>query len=197
MPGEYPAEAQGDCQPSRSQALAARPFGRREVLGYLWRIYKRFTTILRRRFFVIQRIRGMRMTVDDVLEYLASGMSEAEALADFPYLTREDIKACRSFAADRKPELKDALFTKDVNVVLFAECTDLSIPELVGVQLHLSADTELRWQVSVFRSVRAFGTNDNLPVVFEPRKYVMGTLGLKAELTDYLVKVAGLDRHTI
>ena len=42
------------------------------------------------------------MTVDDVLEYLASGMTEAEVLADFPYLTHEDIEACRAFDADRK-----------------------------------------------------------------------------------------------
>ena len=47
-------------------------------------------------------IRGMRITVDDVLEYLASGMSEDEILSDFPYLTREDIQACRAFDADRK-----------------------------------------------------------------------------------------------
>jgi len=47
-------------------------------------------------------IRGMRMTVDDVLEYLASGMTEAEVLADFPYLTHEDIEACRAFDADCK-----------------------------------------------------------------------------------------------
>ena len=45
---------------------------------------------------------GHRVTVDDVLEYLASGMSEAEVLADFPYLTCEDIEACRAFDADRK-----------------------------------------------------------------------------------------------
>ena len=47
-------------------------------------------------------IRGMRITVDDVLEYLASGVTEAEVLADFPYLTREDIEACRAFDADRR-----------------------------------------------------------------------------------------------
>jgi uncharacterized protein (DUF433 family) len=47
-------------------------------------------------------IRGMRITVDDVLSYLASGMSEAEVLADFPELTHEDILACLSFAADRE-----------------------------------------------------------------------------------------------
>lgn len=45
-------------------------------------------------------IRGMRMTVTDVLEYLAGGMSEEEILADFPDLTKEDIKACLAFAAD-------------------------------------------------------------------------------------------------
>lgn len=47
-------------------------------------------------------IRGMRITVYDVLEYLASGMSQEEVLADFPYLTREDILACLAFAADRE-----------------------------------------------------------------------------------------------
>jgi uncharacterized protein (DUF433 family) len=45
-------------------------------------------------------IRGMRITVYDVLGYLASGMTEAEVLADFPYLEPEDIRACYGFAAD-------------------------------------------------------------------------------------------------
>ena len=39
-------------------------------------------------------VRGTRITVSDVLEYLAGGMTEAEILADFPELTREDIQAC-------------------------------------------------------------------------------------------------------
>ena len=47
-------------------------------------------------------IRGMRITVYDVLSYLAVGMSEDEILSDFPYLTREDIRACLSYAADRE-----------------------------------------------------------------------------------------------
>ena len=47
-------------------------------------------------------IRGMRITVYDVLEYLASGMSGEEILSDFPDLTREDIRACLAFAADRE-----------------------------------------------------------------------------------------------
>ena len=47
-------------------------------------------------------IRGMRITVYDVLEYLASGMSEQEVLKDFPYLTKEDILACLGFAATRE-----------------------------------------------------------------------------------------------
>ncbi len=50
-------------------------------------------------------IRGLRMTVYDVLEYLASGMSEEEILKDFPDLTREDIRACLAFAADRERKL--------------------------------------------------------------------------------------------
>lgn len=50
-------------------------------------------------------IRGLRITVQDVLEYLAGGMSEEEILADFPDLTREDIRACLAFAADRERRL--------------------------------------------------------------------------------------------
>jgi uncharacterized protein (DUF433 family) len=44
-------------------------------------------------------IRGMRITVYDVLEYMASGMSQAEFLKEFPYLTEEDILACLAYAA--------------------------------------------------------------------------------------------------
>ncbi len=50
-------------------------------------------------------IRGLRITVYEVLEYLASGMSEAEILRDFPDLTRDDIRACLAFAADRERKL--------------------------------------------------------------------------------------------
>ena len=50
-------------------------------------------------------IRGLRITVYDVLEYLASGMSQDEILADFPDLTDEDIRACLAFAADRERRL--------------------------------------------------------------------------------------------
>jgi uncharacterized protein (DUF433 family) len=47
-------------------------------------------------------IRGMRITVYDVLSYLAAGMTHEEILEDFPYLTEEDILACLSYAADRE-----------------------------------------------------------------------------------------------
>ncbi|MDE0620499.1 MAG: DUF433 domain-containing protein [Bryobacterales bacterium] len=47
-------------------------------------------------------IRGLRISVSDVLEYLASGMTEAEVLADFPDLEREDIRAALAFAAERE-----------------------------------------------------------------------------------------------
>jgi uncharacterized protein (DUF433 family) len=50
-------------------------------------------------------IRGTRITVYDVLEYLASGMTQEEVLADFPYLTQEDILACLSYAAYREKRL--------------------------------------------------------------------------------------------
>ena len=51
-------------------------------------------------------IRGMRMTVGDVLDYLASGMSIDEVLSDFPELTRNDILACLAFAADRERHVR-------------------------------------------------------------------------------------------
>lgn len=47
-------------------------------------------------------IRGMRITVDDVLSYLASGMSRDEILEDFPYLTHDDITASLAYASDRE-----------------------------------------------------------------------------------------------
>ena len=47
----------------------------------------------------------MRITVYDVLDYLASGMSEDEILHDFPDLVREDIRACLAFASDRERRL--------------------------------------------------------------------------------------------
>ena len=50
-------------------------------------------------------IRGMRITVSDILSYLASGMTEEEIVKDFPELTKEDIKASLAFAADREGHL--------------------------------------------------------------------------------------------
>ena len=50
-------------------------------------------------------IRGLRITVYEILEYLASGMSEDDILKDFPDLTREDIRACLAFAADRERKM--------------------------------------------------------------------------------------------
>lgn len=50
-------------------------------------------------------VRGTRITVGDVLFYLAGGMSEDQILADFPQLAREDIRACLAFAAERERRL--------------------------------------------------------------------------------------------
>lgn len=50
-------------------------------------------------------IRDLRITVYDILEYLASGMTEDEVLRDFPDLNREDIRACLAFAAERERRL--------------------------------------------------------------------------------------------
>lgn len=53
-------------------------------------------------------IRGLRVTVYDVLDWLASGMSHAQILADYPYLREEDIRACLAYAADREKHLAHA-----------------------------------------------------------------------------------------
>ncbi len=50
-------------------------------------------------------VRGTRITVGDVLGYLAGGVSEDQLLADFPQLAREDIRACLAFAAERERRL--------------------------------------------------------------------------------------------
>ncbi|MBZ5601151.1 MAG: DUF433 domain-containing protein [Acidobacteriia bacterium] len=50
-------------------------------------------------------IRGLRITVYDILDYLASGMTEEEILSDFPDLNADDIRACLAFAADRERRL--------------------------------------------------------------------------------------------
>lgn len=53
-------------------------------------------------------VRGTRITVGDVLAYLAAGMSEEQIVADFPPLTREDIRACLAYAADRERTLRSS-----------------------------------------------------------------------------------------
>ncbi len=53
-------------------------------------------------------IRGLRITVYDVLGYLAAGMSHDQIVAEFPYLTQQDILACLAFAADREKRLSFA-----------------------------------------------------------------------------------------
>ncbi len=50
-------------------------------------------------------IRGLRITVYDVLDYLAGGMTPEQIVADFPDLTLEDIRACLAYAADRERRL--------------------------------------------------------------------------------------------
>ena len=54
-------------------------------------------------------VRGMRITVYDVLSYLAAGMTIDEVLSDFPYLTPEDIQACFAFAAERERSMQLAV----------------------------------------------------------------------------------------
>lgn len=57
-------------------------------------------------------VRGLRITVGDVLGWLASGMSQAEILADYPDLAEEDIRACVAYAADRERRSQITLGTQ-------------------------------------------------------------------------------------
>jgi uncharacterized protein (DUF433 family) len=50
-------------------------------------------------------IRGLRITVSDVLDFLAAGMSHEQILKEYPYLTEDDIRACLAYAADRERRL--------------------------------------------------------------------------------------------
>ena len=75
--------------------------------GYIMSVdYKKIITIEPGKRSGQPCIRGMRITVYDVLEYLAGGMSEEEVLDDFPYLTHEDILACYAFAAEPKRRIR-------------------------------------------------------------------------------------------
>lgn len=76
-----------------------------ELWYYLYMSYEGIITIEAGKRGGKPTIRGMRITVYEVLEMLASGMSSEEIIEDFPYLTEEDIIACISFAADREKNL--------------------------------------------------------------------------------------------
>ncbi len=67
--------------------------------------YQRLITVDPSKRFGKPTIRGLRIAVQDVLEYLASGMTETQILADFPELTTEDVRACLAFAADRERKM--------------------------------------------------------------------------------------------
>ena len=67
--------------------------------------YQRLITVDPSKRFGKPTIRGLRIAVQDVLEYLASGMTETQILADFPELTAEDVRACLAFAADRERKM--------------------------------------------------------------------------------------------
>jgi uncharacterized protein (DUF433 family) len=70
--------------------------------------YSEFITIDPQIRFGKPCIRGLRISVYDILGWLASGMSTNEILEDFPELTEEDIKATLSYAADREHKIKIA-----------------------------------------------------------------------------------------
>ena len=65
-------------------------------------------------------VRGLRITIYEVLEYLASDMTEQEILGDFPDLTREDLKACLAYAADRERRFM-------IRAVVACECSTMKI----------------------------------------------------------------------
>ena len=70
--------------------------------------YRKIITINPEKRFGKPCVRNTRITVFDVLGWLASGMSHKEILADFPELTEEDISACLSYAADKERKIRIA-----------------------------------------------------------------------------------------
>lgn len=92
----------GTLQPNRSGALRSTPehYGYSQTMSRLGRI-----TLDPNKRGGKPCIRGLRITVYDVLEYLAAGMTESEILTDFPDLEREDIRASLAFAAERERRL--------------------------------------------------------------------------------------------
>ena len=70
--------------------------------------YRKIITINPEKRFGKPCVRNTRITVFDVLGWLASGMSHEEILADFPELTEEDISACLSYAADKERKIRIA-----------------------------------------------------------------------------------------
>ena len=70
--------------------------------------YTKYITVERGKRGGQPTIRGSRMTVSDILSYLAAGMTEDEVLADFPDLTRDDIRAALAYAADRTQQVASA-----------------------------------------------------------------------------------------
>ena len=75
------------------------------------RDYRKFITVDPDRRSGKPCVRGLRITVYEVLEYLASDMTPEEILADFPDLTSDDLKACLAFAADRERRVMTAPLT--------------------------------------------------------------------------------------
>ena len=61
-------------------------------------------------------IRGLRITVDDILGWLAAGMTVQEILADYPDLTEEDVRAAMAFAADRERRVQFSVTPHEVAV---------------------------------------------------------------------------------
>jgi uncharacterized protein (DUF433 family) len=70
--------------------------------------YRGIITISPEKRFGKPCVRNTRITVYDVLGWLASGMSHTEILSDFPELTEEDISACLSYAADKERKIRIA-----------------------------------------------------------------------------------------
>jgi uncharacterized protein (DUF433 family) len=125
-------------------------------------------------------IRGLRITVYDVLEYLASGMSEAEILADFPDLTSDDIRACLAFAADRERRLLSIpgrlklLFDQNLAPRLVARLVDVGgqTAGQLDVANWLPAQTseQSRWLHPIAPTTRrASAAADRAAIMSDPR----------------------------
>ena len=134
-------------------------------------------------------IRGLHITVYDVLSYLASGMTPEEILADFPYLTKEDIMACLSFAAEQN-KLMDKEYIKQ-----FCDKNGISEMSVFGSVARGEADekSDIDLLVEFSKPISLFGLvhlQNELEDHFDKKVDLVTKNGISKYIKDRVLKEA-------